>query len=62
MYNKERNEVWINGCYDCPFLNHLNLHCHLGVDLNIRSLNAIPEYFPNDCPLRDTNFKLIRNF
>lgn len=62
MYNKERNEVWINGCHDCPFLNYLHLGCNLEVDLNITCLNEIPKYFPNKCPLRDTNFKLIRNF
>lgn len=69
-YDKERNEYHIHGCNTCPFLEKMegwvfqNYFCplikmHIDRDDNEE---VIPEYFPDECPLRDPNFKLVRHF
>lgn len=62
-YDNEKNEVTITGCNDCPFFSingfFLEFKCNLGVNLENYAF-PVPEYFPSDCPLRDSNFKLTR--
>lgn len=65
-YDKERNEVVVTGCIDCPFMDdsyeRLEIVGELEVCLLNEDLNILDEeYYPKDCPLRDPNFKLTRN-
>ena len=64
-YDKERNEVVITGCGDCPFLDDSYERIFIMGGCERCSLNGDIEvklsYFPNDCLLRDPNFKLTRN-
>ena len=63
-YNKERNEILIHGCGDCPFMEseYPLGFCHLLKAFpNIAiDLWKIPNEFPENCPLNDPNFKFTR--
>lgn len=71
-YDKERNEleleVW--GCSTCPFLRWIDralgrkpfcpFDSHADIP-KMRYEEDVPERFPENCPLRDPNFKLTRH-
>jgi len=69
-YNKNRNEVTINGCNDCPFFDDSYERTEIMGDCNRCLLYEEIEfcedvidinYFPDMCPLRHSNFKVVRN-
>jgi len=62
MYNKEKNELHIYGCSDCPF-SFETPRADANCTLNKKLLwyTGLPDNFPEDCPLRDPNFKIVRH-
>lgn len=73
MFDEHKKEFHIYGCETCPFLsfdNNLSFcfleACKSKIKPNIYmsgelGLN-VPNYFPEQCELRNTNFKLTRHF
>lgn len=69
-YDPRENKITIHGCYDCPFNRDISnevgspdAYCLL--DDNIDPIDwgidvSHKEYFPEECPLRDPNFSLLR--
>jgi len=67
-YDKEKNEVIITGCENCPFCHYKERYadygsfCSLNEKINVEKYKfELNNFFPDDCSLRDINFKLIRN-
>ena len=54
-----KTEVVITGCNDCPCLQNSNIGFYCGIDWDVEGINC---GFPENCPLRDPNFKFIRVF
>lgn len=69
--NYDKNEVTVTGCNDCPFCHYrerftdYNPFCCLDESINIEMPrnygNVVPYDFPDKCPLRNPNFKIVRN-
>lgn len=69
-YDKERNELEVWGCSTCPFLwwyergADYDPFCSFDGHINLPKMaheDDVPEKFPENCPLRDPNFKLTRH-